>query len=87
MKEMVTLQARKDVRTLSSHGLSPEYRPRPEVRRMIFFRAARQARPPTADGVMRCAGNPNGLVPLSQKMSQKVAGAAVRESGSGAIPK
>ena len=27
------------------------------------------------------------LVPLSQKMSQKVAGAAVRESGSGAIPK
>jgi 6-hydroxynicotinate 3-monooxygenase len=28
-----------------------------------------------------------GLVPLSQKMSQKVAGAAVRESGSGAIPK
>jgi hypothetical protein len=30
--------------------------------------------------------NPD-LVPLSQKMSQKVAGAAVRESGSGAIPK
>jgi len=29
----------------------------------------------------------NELVPLSQKMSQKVAGAAVRESGSGAIPK
>jgi hypothetical protein len=27
------------------------------------------------------------IVPLSQKMSQKVAGAAVRESGSGAIPK
>jgi integrase len=27
------------------------------------------------------------LVPLSQKMSQKVAAAAVRESGSGAIPK
>jgi hypothetical protein len=61
MKEMVTLQARKDIRSLSSHGLSPEYRPRPEVRRMIFFRVARQARPPTADGVMRCAGNPNGL--------------------------
>jgi hypothetical protein len=37
------------------------------------------------------AANPvleiSDLVPLSQKMSQKVAGAAVRESGSGAIPK